>query len=82
MTKLLQSSAIRAFLFKMEEQGQPIELTVDDLQKVKDYEQRHGRIEIAAIMEDRTIKLRIAKAWPEDEKVDLMARDCSYSEDN
>ena len=68
MTKLLQSSAIRAFLFKMEEQGQPIELTVDDLQKVKDYEQRHGRIEIAAVMEDRTIKLCIAKAWPEDEE--------------
>ena len=60
MTKLLKSSAIRAFVFKMEKAGTPVSVTIDDLQAVKDYEAQFGKVEIAGVLIDREIELKIA----------------------
>ena len=71
VTKLLKSSAIRAFVFKMEKAGTPVSVTIDDLQAVKDYEERFGKVEIAGVLIDREIELKIARAWPDESGIDF-----------
>ena len=74
MTELLKSSAMRAFIFKMEKAGTPVSVTIDDLQAVKDYEAQFGKVEIAGVLIDREIELKIARAWPDETKIDSIGQ--------
>ena len=47
----------------MEKAGTPVSVTIDDLQAVKDYEERFGKIE-----------LKIARAWPDETKIDSIGQ--------
>lgn len=57
------SRAFKALIMKLELEGRTAELTPEDLQRVKDYESKHGNIEVAMIIQNRTIALKIAESW-------------------
>lgn len=80
MTKRLTSSAFKAHIFKMEKAGTPVTVTAQEIQAVKDYEEEHGQIEIACLIDDRNFTLKIARSWPDENRIDAISQNGNNGE--
>lgn len=71
-----QSRILKAAIIRAVRDRQPIQVTVEDLQYAKEYEDKHGPLQISAILEGRCFTLGIASRlpdnpeWPDEDKVE------------
>lgn len=68
-----QSRILKAAVIRAIRDGNPISVTVEDLEYAKQYEEKHGKIEVTSILQDRAFTLGIAEAWPTDERINSVA---------
>ena len=70
------SRVFKAAVIKAVREGKPLTVTVDDLQYAKEYEEKHGNVEITAIINDRVFTLGVAERieWPDESRIDAIGQ--------